>query len=200
VMPGKSFSFTFRANDPGVYMYHCGTKPVLMHIANGMYGAIVVEPPNLPPVQHQYVLVSSEWYLNKDGIKAPADLDYDKALAGDPDWVTWNGYASQYATHPLAAQPGDTTRFWVVAAGPTLSTEFHVVGTILNRAWENADMQSPPAQNVQTVHVPAGGGGVFDVKVDAPGTYAFVSHAFATVAKGQVGLLKVGNPATTMSH
>jgi nitrite reductase (NO-forming) len=200
VMPGKSFSFTFRANDPGVFMYHCGTKPVLMHIANGMYGAIVVEPPNLPPVQHQYVLVSSEWYLNKDDLKAPADLDYDKALAGIPDWVTWNGYASQYATHPLLASPGDTTRFWVVAAGPTLSTEFHVVGTILNRAWANADMTSPPERNVQTVHVPAGGGGVFDVKVDDPGTYAFVSHAFATVAKGQVGLLKVGNPATTMSH
>jgi len=200
VMPGKSFSFTFRANDPGVYMYHCGTKPVLMHIANGMYGAIVVEPPSLPPVQHQYVLVSSEWYLNSDGLKAPADLDYDKALAGVPDWVTWNGYASQYATHPLVASPGDTTRFWVVAAGPTLSTEFHVVGTLLNRAWANADMLSQPERNVQTVHVPAGGGGVFDVKVDDPGTYAVVSHAFATVAKGQVGLLKVGNPSTTMSH
>jgi nitrite reductase (NO-forming) len=199
VAPGKSFSFTFRANDPGVFMYHCGTKPVLMHIANGMYGAIVVEPPNMPPVQHQYVLVSSEWYLDKDGLKSPADLDYTKALAATPDWVTWNGYAGQYATHPLTANPGDTTRFWVVAAGPSLSTEFHVVGTLLNRAWVNGDM-THYQRNVQTVHVSAGGGGVFDVKIPATGTYAFVSHAFNSVAMGEVGLLKVGNPKTTMSH
>ena len=199
VAPGKSFTFSFRANDPGVFMYHCGTKPVLMHIANGMYGAIVVEPPNLPKADNQYVLVSSEWYLNGDGVKAPADLDFDKAMAGIPDWITWNGYASQYATHPLTANPGDTTRFWVVAAGPSLSTEFHVVGTIFDRAWVNGDM-SQFEHGVQTVHVAAGGGGAFDVKIPDTGTYPFVSHAFNTVAKGQVGILKVGNPATTMSH
>jgi nitrite reductase (NO-forming) len=199
VNPGQSLTFSFRANDPGIFMYHCGTKPVLMHIANGMYGAIVVEPPGLPPVQHQYVLVSSEWYLASDGLKTPASLDWGKTMAGIPDWVTWNGYASQYATHPLLANPGDTTRFWVLAAGPTLSTEFHVVGTLLNRAWVNGDM-TQFERNVQTVHVSAGGGGVFDVNPSQPGTYTFLSHSFASVAKGLVGLLKVGNPPTTMSH
>jgi nitrite reductase (NO-forming) len=201
VMPGKSFTFRFQANDPGVFMYHCGTKPVLAHIANGMYGAIVVEPKEaLPRVDNEYVLVASEWYLNGDGIKEPASLDMSKARAMMPDWTTFNGYANQYVTHPLTAKPGETVRFWVVAAGPTLDTDFHVVGTIFDRAWPNADMTSDPQQGVQTVLVPAGGGGVFDVKIDEPGLYPFVSHAFAHVDLGQVGLLKVGAPKGTMTH
>jgi nitrite reductase (NO-forming) len=201
VAPGESFTFRFKAGDPGVFMYHCGTKPVLAHIANGMYGAIVVQPKEgLPPVDNEYVLVASEWYLNGDGITKPASLDMAKARSMSPDWTTFNGYANQYVTHPLTADPGETTRFYVVAAGPTLDTNFHVVGTILDRAWVNGDMTSPPQVGVQTVIVPAGGGGVFDVKIEDEGLYPFVSHAFAHVDLGQVGLLKVGNPPGTMSH
>jgi nitrite reductase (NO-forming) len=100
VAPGESFTFSFKAGDPGVFMYHCGTKPVLMHIANGMYGAIVVDPAQpLPKADRQYVLVSSEWYLNAPGLKAPAGFDMVKAHALAPDWVTWNGYAGQYVKH-----------------------------------------------------------------------------------------------------
>lgn len=194
VAPGESFTFRFRANDPGVFMYHCGTKPVLAHIANGMYGAIVVDPATpLPKVDRQYVLVASEWYLNGDGVSEPASLSVEKARAMQPDWTTFNGYANQYVTHPLISKPGETVRFYVVAAGPTLDTDFHVVGTIFNRAWVNGDM-TQFQQGVQTVGVPAGGGAVFDVKIDEPGLYPFVSHAFAHVDLGQVGLLKVGNP------
>jgi len=201
VAPGESFTFRFKASDPGVFMYHCGTKPVLAHIANGMYGAIVVQPKEgLPPADNEYVLVASEWYLNGDGITKPASLDMAKARSMSPDWTTFNGYANQYVTHPLTANPGETTRFYVVAAGPTLDTNFHVVGTILDRAWVNGDMTSPPQVGVQTVIVPAGGGGVFDVKIDDEGLYPFVSHAFAHVDLGQVGLLKVGNPPGTMTH
>ena len=200
VLPGESFTFRFKANDPGVYMYHCGTKPVLAHIANGMYGAIIVRPKDMPPADNEYALVASEWYLNGDGIAKPAGLSMEKAHAMEPDWTTFNGYANQYVTHPLTAKPGETTRFWVVAAGPTLDTNFHVVGTILDRAWVNGDMTSPPQRGVQTVGVPAGGGAVFDVKIDDPGLYPFVSHAFAHVDLGQVGLLKVGEPTGTMSH
>src|SRR5215203_2325685 len=200
VAPGESFTFRFKASDPGVYMYHCGTKPVLAHIANGMYGAIVVEPKaGLPPADNEYVLVASEWYLNGDGITKPASLDMAKARAMMPDWTTFNGYANQYVTHPLTADPGETTRFWVVAAGPTLDTNFHVVGTIFDRAWVNGDMTKFQS-GVQTVNVPAGGGAVFDVKIDGEGLYPFVSHAFAHVDLGQVGLLKIGNPEGTMTH
>jgi nitrite reductase (NO-forming) len=199
--PGESFTFRFKAGDPGVFMYHCGTKPVLAHIANGMYGAIVVEPKaGLPPVDNEYVLVGSEWYLNGDGIDEPASLDMTKARSRMADWVTFNGYANQYVTHPLTAKQGDTTRFWVVAAGPTNNVNFHVVGTIFDRAWVNSDLKSPPQQGVQTVVVPAGGGAVFDVKIDDEGLYPFVSHAFADVDLGQVGLLKVGNPKGSMTH
>jgi nitrite reductase (NO-forming) len=200
VAPGDSFTFRFKANDPGVYMYHCGTKPVLAHIANGMYGAIVVDPATpLPTADHEYVLVASEWYLTGDGVDEPASLDMAKARAMQPDWTTFNGYANQYVTHPLTADPGDTVRFYVVAAGPTLDTDFHVVGTIFDRAWVNGDM-TQFQQGVQTVGVPAGGGAVFDVKIDEEGLYPFVSHAFAHVDLGQVGLLKVGNPKGAGTH
>jgi len=199
--PGESFTFRFKATDPGVFMYHCGTKPVLAHIANGMYGAIIVEPKKaLPKVDNEYVLVGSEWYMNSAGIEKPATLDMAKARARMADWVTFNGYANQYVTHPLTADPGETTRFWVVAAGPTNNVNFHVVGAMLDRAWVNSDLTNPPQTGVQTVLVPAGGGAVFDVKIDDEGLYPFVSHAFADVDLGQVGLLKVGNPPGTMTH
>jgi nitrite reductase (NO-forming) len=200
VDPGESITYTFTAGDPGVYMYHCGTKPVLAHIANGMYGAIVVDPAKpLPEADKEYVLVASEWYLNSPGLETPAQYDVTKAHAMVPDWTTWNGYAGQYATHPLTADPGDLVRFYVVAAGPSLDTDFHVVGTIFDRAYVNADM-SRLQEGVQTVGVPAGGGAVFDVKIDEAGLYPFLSHSFASVDLGQVGLLKVGEPKGAASH
>jgi FtsP/CotA-like multicopper oxidase with cupredoxin domain len=157
VQPGKSFSFNFRANDPGVFMYHCGTKPVLAHIANGMYGAIVIDPANpklLPPVHHAYVIVSGEWYLNSAGEKSPSGFDMVKAHQMTPDWVTFNGYAGQYVSHPLEAHPGHTARLYVVDAGPSFDTDFHVVGTILQRAWINGDVVDPPQHGIQTATVP----------------------------------------------
>ena len=129
----------------------------------------------------------------------PASLDMGKARSRMPDWVTFNGYANQYVTHPLTADPGETTRFWVVAAGPTNNVNFHVVGAMLDRAWINSDV-TQFQRNVQTAIVPAGGGAFFDVKVDEEGLYPFVSHAFADVDLGQVGLLKVGNPKGTSTH
>jgi nitrite reductase (NO-forming) len=200
IAPGASKTFSFVASVPGAFMYHCGTAPAFEHIANGMYGAIIVEPKGMPKVQNEYVLVSSEWYLSSPGTAHAAGLDVTKAEQMTPDWVTFNGYAAQYKTHPLTAKPGDTTRFWVVDAGPSLNTEFHVVGTILKRAWINADMVDAPQHQIQTAVVPAGGGGVFDVTIPKAGIYPFVSHSFASVMLGEVGLLNVGNVGGTMSH
>ena len=147
------------------------------------------------------MLVASEWYLGSDGLSSPAQFNMAKAHARQPDWMTFNGYAGQYVQHPLVAKPGELVRFWVVDAGPSLDTDFHIVGTVLNTAYPFADMNPADAlHNVQTVTVPAGGGGVFDVKIDKPGLYPFVSHAFAAVDEGQVGLLNVGGVHGTMSH
>jgi nitrite reductase (NO-forming) len=173
---------------------------VLAHIASGMYGAIIVDPKT--PLRHadeSYVLIASEWYLSSPGLAKPASLDLNKARLMQPDWVTFNGYANQYKDHPLTAKPGDLVRFYVVDAGPSLTTAFHIVGTILDRAYADGDM-SRYESGVQTVDVPAGGGGIFETRIAQPGLYPFVSHSFASVDMGEVGILNVGNVHGTMSH
>ena len=118
-MPGKSVSYTFSANDPGVFMYHCGTKPVLMHIANGMYGAIVVEPNRRAAAGRQELRPRRQRVVPRLGRPDEArEFDMAKAHARQPDWMTFNGYAGQYVKHPLTAEPGELVRFWVVDAGP----------------------------------------------------------------------------------
>ncbi|MEO9175634.1 MAG: multicopper oxidase domain-containing protein [Gaiellales bacterium] len=200
VDPKKSIHFRFRANTPGAFMYHCGTAPVLAHIANGMYGAIIVDPKGgLPKVDKSVVIVSSEWYLAGTGGKTPYMLDFVKAVHKQPDFVTWNGYAAQYKDHPLTARPGQTVRFYVVDAGPSFDTDFHVVGTILHRVYLDGTT-TDVLHNVQTELVPAGGGMVFDVTFHQKGIYPFVSHSFASVDMGEVGLVNVGNVSGTMSH
>jgi nitrite reductase (NO-forming) len=200
VPAGGRLHFRFRADTPGAFMYHCGTPPVLAHIANGMYGAIIVDPKGgLPPVAKSVVLVSGEWYLTGDGRTTPATLDFDKARAMQPDYVTFNGYAGQYKDNPLTANPGDTLRFYVVDAGPSLNTDFHVVGAILDRVYLDGTT-TDVLHGVQTQLVPPGGGMVFDVKFANRGIFPFVSHSFAAVDMGEVGLVNVGNVPGTMSH
>src|SRR5262249_37213313 len=199
---GGSIHFRFQATTPGAFMYHCGTPPVLAHLANGMYGAIVVDAKQgLPPVQHSFVLVASEWYLDSATRTAGGayTLDMAKARAKMPDFVTFNGYAGQYKDHPLAANVGDTARFYVVSAGPSFDTDFHVVGTVLHRVFLDGTTRHV-LDDVQTQLVPAGGGMVFDVKFRQAGIYPFVSHSFASVDMGQVGLVNVGGVKGTMSH
>jgi nitrite reductase (NO-forming) len=197
---GGSIHFRFQATTPGAFMYHCGTPPVLAHIANGMYGAIVVEPKRgMPHVERSYVLVASEWYLGRSGSAGPYALDLEKARTKTPDFVTWNGYAGQYKDHPLTASVGDTVRFYVVSAGPSFDTDFHVVGTLLRRVYLDGTTRNV-LHGVQTQLVPAGGGMIFDVTFHQKGLYPFVSHSFASVDMGQVGLVNVGGVQGTMSH
>ena len=123
-----------------------------------------------------------------------------KAHAMEPDWTTFNGYANQYVTHPLTADPGDTVRLWVVAAGPTLDTDFHVVGTIFDRAWPNANITGTPQHGVQTVLCPPAAEASSTSRSTRRASTRSSRHAFAHVDLGQVGLLKIGNPPGTMSH
>jgi nitrite reductase (NO-forming) len=197
--PTDSLSFSFTARDPGVYLVHCGTPPVLMHIMQGMYLAIVVDPKGGWPTKadREFVLVQSEFYTGpaREGVSGP---DYQAALGRAATYVTFNGRAFQYQETPLAANVGDRVRFFVANAGPSLGSDFHVVGAIFDRVYPDGD-PSHALAGVQTWHIPAGGGAVFETVFErdasGEGVYAFVTHAFADAAKGAVGLLRVGEPA-----
>ncbi len=196
VKPGASYSFEWKANYPGVFMYHCGTPPVIHHIANGMYGAIVVTPPDLKPVGKEYVLVQSEFYL-KQGPDGMFHTDGTKANAATPDYVVFNGYANQYKDSPLTADPGERIRLWVVNAGPSTFSAFHVIGAIFDAAY--ADGNPANAQHgMQTVTVPPGGGYMVELTIPQPGLYAFVTHSFAYTGKGALGIIKVGDGGSAM--
>ena len=199
VMPKDSIHFRFVPRVPGVFMYHCGTAPVALHISNGMFGALIVDPVVPRPPAREFVLVQNEFYLapTRDSTK-PRTIDWQRMLDLAPDYVVFNGVAGQYAAHPIQVNPGELLRFYVVDAGPNRVSSFHVVGAIFDRVFE--DGLGSPKLGVQTVSVPVGGGMIFETRLAEPGLYPFVSHAFADATKGAVGVLRAGNPTGTASH
>jgi nitrite reductase (NO-forming) len=200
VAPGKSLTFRFVAGNPGVFLYHCVTAPAVAHIASGMYGAMIVDPERpLPAADAEFVLVASEWYLARAGGGRPANVSMRKALAARPDWVTFNGYAHRYADRAFHVEPGWLIRFYVVNAGPNLTTPFHLVGGIFDRVYPDGNA-AHSLTGVQTTDVPAGGGAIFDAHFDEPGVYGFVSHMFASADKGEVGAIAVGSVHGGMHH
>ncbi|HET8624483.1 MAG TPA: multicopper oxidase domain-containing protein [Gemmatimonadales bacterium] len=200
VNPGDSLHYRFVAHVPGAFMYHCGTAPVAMHIANGMYGALIVDPATLRPKAQEFVIVQSEFYLTpKAGASATRSLDWDKLLSLAPDHIVFNGRANQYANHPINVRPDELLRFYVVNAGPNRISSFHVVGGIFERVFEDGS-QANPLIGVQTVDVPVGGGATFEVRLREPGDYPFVTHAFADATKGAVGVLRALPPGEAASE
>jgi nitrite reductase (NO-forming) len=195
VMPGDSLHYRFVARVPGAFMYHCGTAPAAMHIANGMYGALVVDPATPRSKANELVLVQSEFYLNakpdRDGNQG---LDWQKLLGQAPDHIVFNGRAGQYASHPIEARPDELIRIYLVNAGPNRISSFHVVGGIFERVFEDGT-QANPLIGVQTVNVPVGGGAIFEIRLREPGDYPFVTHAFADATKGAVGVLRASGGA-----
>ena len=196
ILPGDSIHYRFVARVPGVFLYHCGTAPVAAHIANGMYGALIVDPrvPRRPA--REFVFVQSEFYFNATTSPGAAhSLDWDKLLGLAPDHVVFNGRAAQYASSPIAVKPGELLRLYVVDAGPNRASAFHVVGAVFERVFEDA-LARPTLQGVQTVQVPVGGTGIFEVRLREEGEYPFVSHAFADATKGAVGVFSATKAAT----
>lgn len=189
VQPGKSFSFDFTPQFPGVFMYHCGTPPVIEHIANGMYGAIIVDPVGGYPQMQELVLVQSEFYTTKqaDGTYA---FDMNKALYGSPDYVTFNGYANQYKDNPIVVKAGQPIRIFVVNAGPNNFSSFHVIGAIFSNNFPDGNPANVTTGN-QSVVVPPGGATMVQLTIPDVGLYPFVTHSFADASKGALGLLKV---------
>ncbi|HEV8198183.1 MAG TPA: multicopper oxidase domain-containing protein [Gemmatimonadales bacterium] len=199
VMPHDSIQFRFVARVPGVFMYHCGTAPVATHIANGMYGALIVDPRIPRPPAQEFVLVQSEFYMGppngKDSVRSMA---WDKVLNAFPDYVVFNGVASRYATHPIPVGVAKPIRLFVVNAGPNRISSFHVVGAIFDRVL--ADGFGRPFEGMQTWNVPVGGGAIFELRLAETGLYPFVTHAFADATKGGVGVLRAGEPGPAAPH
>jgi nitrite reductase (NO-forming) len=198
VAPGKSFTFEYTATTPGVFMYHCGTAPVVHHIANGMYGMIIVEPEGgLPAVDRELALVQSDFYV-ADTPAMPAD---DATLmSGIPDVVAFNGYAAQYKDQPIMVKKGETIRVFLLAAGPNTWSAFHVVGTIFDRAWIDGVHPENLSLGNQTLNLSASQGAIAEFRLDQDGIYPFVTHDFTNATKGAVGLLKTEGATGTMSH
>jgi nitrite reductase (NO-forming) len=197
VAPGETFSFSFEATSPGVFMYHCGTAPVVHHIANGMYGMIIVEPEGgLAPVDRELALVQSDFYVS-DTPGMPADDT--RLMTGIPDVVAFNGYAGQYKDEPIEVTTNETIRAFVLAAGPNTWSAFHVVGTIFDRAWQDGNPANEQLGN-QTLNLAASQGSIAEFRLDEEGVYPFVTHDFTNATKGAVGLLRTENATGTMSH
>jgi nitrite reductase (NO-forming) len=188
--PGDSIQYRFVARVPGAFMYHCGTAPVALHIANGMYGALIVDPTTPRTAAKEFVLVQSEYYLTpKPDAKGVYSIDWNRMLELAPDHVVFNGRASQYAEHPLEVEPNELVRMYVVNAGPNRISSFHVVGGIFSQVFQDGS-PTTPLQGVQTVNVPVGGGAIFETRLREPGDFPFVTHAFADATKGAVGVLR----------
>jgi nitrite reductase (NO-forming) len=191
--PGHSSKFTFKTLNPGLYVYHCATAPVGMHIANGMYGLILVEPKEgLPKVDKEYYVMQSEFYTKgKYGEKGFQPFSMDKALTEIPDYVVFNGSVGALAgKNALSAKVGETVRLYVGNGGPNLLSSFHVIGEIFDSVYPEGGFNKN--NNVQTTLIPAGGAAITEFKVDVPGDYVLVDHSiFRAFNKGALGILMV---------
>jgi len=188
VQPGHTLHFAWVAQYPGVFMYHCGTPPVLAHISNGMYGAIVVDPPGGWGAQaHEFVFVQSEFYPSLyPGTKDEYYGDLAKMKVGIPQVVAFNGVAFRYKLTPLQIKVGELVRVFVVDAGPSHFSAFHVIGTILRTTYVDGDPENKLI-GLQTVAIPPGGGAVAEFRVQQAGMYPFVTHSFGDADDGAMG-------------
>jgi nitrite reductase (NO-forming) len=192
VAPGETKSFTFKAMNVGAYIYHCAFAPPMHHIAQGMYGGIVVEPVGgLPPVDREFYVVQGEWYTRGEfGAQGHQTFAGDKALAEQPEYVTLNGHAAGLTElHPLTGAVGDTVRLFFGVGGPNVGSNFHVIGEVFDRVYTGAPTTF--IANEESWYVPPGSMSTFEFGLDVPGRYLLVDHALYRVLKGAVGYLDV---------
>lgn len=191
--PGRTSIFSFKALNPGIFIYHCATPPVPLHIANGMYGLILVEPyKGLSKVDKEFYIVQSEFYTdNSYGKKGLHGFSQEKALMEFPEYVVFNGkVGSLVDTNALVANVGDKIRMFIGNGGPNLISSFHIIGIVFDKVFTEGG--SIPNKDVQTTLVPAGGATMVEFKVKVPGNYILVDHSiFRAFNKGAVGILKV---------
>jgi nitrite reductase (NO-forming) len=194
--PGHESQFTFKALNPGLYVYHCATAPVGMHIANGMYGLILVEPPQgLTKVDREFYVMQGDFYtVGAYREKGAQPFDMQKAIDERATYVLFNGSeGALVGDKALKAKVGDRVRMFVGNGGPNLVSSFHVIGEIFDRVYSEGG--SRYQENVQTTLIPAGGSAIVEFKVEVPGTYIIVDHSiFRTFNKGALGMLRVDGP------
>ena len=193
IEPGQTLEYTFVAKNAGIWLYHCSTAPMSMHIANGMFGAVIIDPTDLGTVDREYVMVASELYLGADGQSADASLL--SALA--PNAMAFNGVPFQYKAHPIHMKTNERVRVWVMDAGPNLATTFHVVGTQFDTVWrEGAYVIRGGGSGGgwgQVLTLGAAEGGFVEFTPLEAGHYSFVNHALSLAEKGQVGVFEVSD-------
>ncbi|HEY8268501.1 MAG TPA: copper-containing nitrite reductase [Xanthobacteraceae bacterium] len=195
--PGESRGFDFRALNPGLYVYHCAIPMAAQHIANGMYGMILVEPEGgLPKVDREFYIMQGEIYTEQPfGTKGALTESHKKLLDERPEYFVFNGAVGALsAEKPLKANVGETVRIFFGVGGPNFTSSFHVIGEIFDRLYNLASLTAPPLRDVQTATVPPGGAAVVEFKVEIPGKYIIVDHALSRVNRGLVGVLEVTGP------
>ncbi len=197
IVKGEQRVSWFKLLHPGLFVYHCAAPPVMDHIANGMYGLILVEPEKgLPKVHREFYVMQSEFYT-KDAPEEAEQLEYshDKGLAEHPTFVVFNGrYGSLMGQSALKAKTGEKVRIYFGNAGPNFISSFHVIGEIFDKVYREGSLVDPPAHSVQTTLVPAGGATVVEFDAEVPGDYTLVDHAIFRIEQGAVGYLHVEGP------
>lgn len=195
IKPGEKLTYQYQAQFAGAFMYHCGTAPALHHIGNGMYGAIIIDPPNLPKVDHEYILAQSEFYTGPMG--KPGDMTKMTKTAWDA--VVFNGYVSQYKFSPIRVEPNERVRVWVIDEGPSENSSFHIVGTIFDTVFKEGSYLLQPDQRQggsQALDLQPAQGGFVEFTLAEAGLYPIVTHKFANVGKGALGLFQAGEVKT----
>lgn len=194
-MPGEETNFTFKALMPGLFVYHCATPSVAEHIANGMYGMILVEPAGgLPPVDKEFYVMQGEVYtVEPFGTQGNLTFDYQAMLDERPQYYTFNGASMALTTdeNALRASVGETVRIFFGVGGPNKISSFHVIGEMFDRVYDQASLTSPPLTDVQTTLVPPGGATVVEFGLEVPGRYILVDHALSRLERGLAGFLYV---------
>ncbi|MBK7216619.1 MAG: nitrite reductase, copper-containing [Candidatus Promineofilum sp.] len=200
VAPGETATFTWKALHAGAFVYHCAFPPPMHHIAQGMYGAIVVEPVGgLPPVDREFYIMQGDWYTaGRLGNQGHQTFSNEKALAELPEYYTFNGHVQALTElYPLQAEVGETVRVFFGVGGPNKGSNFHIIGEVFDRVYSGSDETF--TANEEAWYVPPGSVSTFEMFLDVPGSYTIVDHALYRVQKGAVGVLQVsGDPDPTV--
>lgn len=192
IQPGESLVYQFEAKHSGIFMYHCGTAPALHHVGNGMHGALIIDPPNLPEVDKEFLFVQSEFYTGPEGEPG----DYTKMLNDQWDAVVFNGYVNQYVHAPIKVGSNDRIRIWLLDNGPSENSSWHIIGTIFDTVYkEGAYLLRPDDTHggSQALDLQPAQGGFVEATFDFDGLYPFVTHKFSNASKGAMGIFQVGD-------